>query len=197
MDIVQKAANILARILCAVVALALISIAIVCFDTKLFGSYINLGLAILICIPLIWMAISGAEKVSLFFKQTWAGKTFNKIESFTNNKLQNNVQTEEDIRKSKELEEKIFRIAGKIFRPIFIIVIGLIIYNLIPNISDTPFAQLTISQLFKFILGIIVLILMTSWLFKGSDDEGYELWGSFGSVLVLIGIVVSAIIYSH
>jgi len=91
---------------------------------------------------------------------------------------------------TKERERKFFIKVGKFARPLIIIGIIIWAFSTIPNIGNVPISQLTLADIAGLIFHIIIGFASIFWLFKGSEEEFYEGWGSFG-VLVVAGAIVA------
>jgi hypothetical protein len=96
---------------------------------------------------------------------------------------------------------------GILFRTLFIPAVGIIGYFLVDpkSIGDVPFAQLTLNQVFHYVFGILIRILIAGgclwWFFnfpdrakaKSAEDNPYVVWGAFGGAVVLL----AAMAYSY
>jgi len=114
-------------------------------------------------------------------------KFINKIESAKSFKYLFSADKQTDSTKAS-------LIIGKIFRTIFIITLGIVIYNLMPNISNAQFSHMTLNQLLGYLGGLIAIIVIAIWLFKGSDENGYGMWSIFFYLICLIGLLIWMIV---
>lgn len=81
--------------------------------------------------------------------------------------------------------------AGKVFRFVSIIALGLVIAFQIPSIGSTPFAQLTPNDLIWTVAGIGLALGCVKWAFAGTTDEAAESWGRLAIILIAVIIGLS------
>lgn len=184
MDIVQKAKSILTRILFFILGSSGLMFGIVLRDEAKADGILFYYLFIVISLVLFIISIIGPEKVHNFYKKT---KIYNYL---TPREL-----TQEDIKKIKDKEnEREKRIAiffGKIFRPIFLIFLAIITYHYIPDILNRPLSVLTLNEIFRFIISIIVIIGAIFGLLGGyPDDDEYAFWGYLSYLALFLGVSI-------
>lgn len=97
----------------------------------------------------------------------------------------------------KERERKFFIKVGKFARPLIIIGIIIWAFATIPNIGNVPLSQLTLADIAGLIFHVIIGLASIFWLFKGSEEEFYEGWGYFGTLIVAGGIVAYFYFQNH
>ena len=91
---------------------------------------------------------------------------------------------------------------GMIFRTLFIPFVGIIGYFWIDpkSIGNTPFAELTLNQVFDNLFAMLIVLGCIYWFFNFPDqtktnstkDNPYVTWGQFGATLILL---VSLVLY--
>lgn len=112
----------------------------------------------------------------------------------------NNNQNNNDI-KTENLMDKVsmrlLRWWGMLFRFLFITLVGTIGYLWMDpqTLGDVPLGQLTLKQIARNIMGIVIPIACFSWLFKlnkkyGDESLPYENWGRFGGFVLLLVVIV-------
>ena len=65
------------------------------------------------------------------------------------------------------------------------------------SLGDVPLGQLTLKQIARNIMGVVIPIACLIWLFKlnkkyGDESLPYEDWGRFGGFVLLLGVIAFA-----
>lgn len=87
--------------------------------------------------------------------------------------------------------DRVIRVWGKFFRPIFIISLGIWSFSLIKtDFLYIPFAKLTLKDIIGGVLPILMLLLCFTWLFDKSKDPGGDKdWGVIGIIMILFMLI--------
>lgn len=88
---------------------------------------------------------------------------------------------------------------GIIFRALFICAVGVIGYFWIDpqSISDVPFSQLTLKQIFGNLFAVLIVLGCIRWFFEfpeqrndnNLEENPYVGWGQFGSLVVIVSVL--------
>lgn len=98
-----------------------------------------------------------------------------------------------DIKKEKKRKRNIF--LGKIIRIVFIIIVGVSCYNIIPTgIFSTPISNLTLGDITSLMFGFFLTTACIGWFFGGLKSAKYELWGKWGFYILLVVVFVSIVL---
>ena len=114
----------------------------------------------------------------------------------------NDYQNDND-NKTENLMDKVsmrlLRWWGMLFRVLFITLVGIIGYLWMDpqSLGDVPLGQLTLKQIARNIMGVVIPIACLIWLFKlnkkyGDESLPYEDWGRFGGFVLLLGVIAFA-----
>lgn len=105
--------------------------------------------------------------------------------------------TEDGTKSAEESDKWAVSLSGRIFRPVFIIAVGLWAYTNIPTgITTQPIASLTLKDITGLIGSVGLIAVCAIWIFSLPKDDGvYELWGYlawaiFGLALGFIALYV-------
>ncbi len=98
-----------------------------------------------------------------------------------------------------KLSMRLLRWWGMLFRVLFITLVGIIGYLWMDPqpLGGVPLGQLTLKQIARNIMGVVIPIACSVWLFKLNKKDGdeslpYEDWGRFGGFVLLLGVIAFA-----